>query len=159
VVEDPIGVYFVSPLSASEGAVASLPEQGTSSSLRFHRAVWAAFIRPLENEKRFLNLDNIGFTNSAEIPSGGNWREIEKRFILGVAPNAPVDGADLQSRIEEWANHADVPISKLLVGTAPSRETSRHLEQLLTIIDSIPASLLAEWSIPASVLKHLRNSR
>jgi hypothetical protein len=159
VTEDPPGVYFVSPLASAEGAAVRVPTPHAAATLRFHRAVWAAFIRPLEGKRRFLNLDNIGFSDAAEIPTEGSWREIEERFILGVAPNSPVDGVELQSRIEEWASHAEIPFSRLVVDAKPSGGPSRHLEQLLDIIDALPSPIAAEWSIPAAVLKHLRNSR
>jgi len=159
VTEGPPGVYFVSPLASAEGAAVGVPTPHASATLRFRRAVWAAFIRPLEGERRFLNLDKIGFSNAAEMPTEGSWREIEERFILGLAPNSPVDGVSLQSRIEEWARHAEIPISRLVVDAKPPRVPSRHLEQLLEIIDALPAPIAAEWSIPAAVLKHLRDAR
>lgn len=152
------GVYFVSPLASNEVDKSQVSVVQTPAQLRFHRAVWAAFIRPLEG-RRFLNLDKIGFTDSATEPQDGDWREIESRFILGLAPNAPVDGTLLQKRIEEWALHAEIPISRLAVEAKFPNEQSRSLEQLFAIIDSLPTPLAATWSIPAAVLKHLRNAR
>jgi hypothetical protein len=157
--ENPPGVYFVAPLGAGEGGAVRSVISRSPSAFRFHRAIWAAFIRPLEGNRRFLNLDKIGFTNAAEMPKEGNWREIEERYILGVAPDAPVDGSELQVRIEEWAHYAGIPISRLIIGAKAPREQSRHLEQLFEIIGSLPAALAASWSIPAAVLKHLRDAR
>ncbi|MFC3442909.1 hypothetical protein ACFOKF_17180 [Sphingobium rhizovicinum] len=157
--QDAAGVYFVSPISAGEPNKPHVPNVQAQAVLRFHRAVWAAFIRPIEGTRRFLNLDNIGFTDAADPPKGGSWHEIDARFVLGLAPNAPVDGVLLQSRIEEWANHSDISISRLVIEAKPSRAQSRHLEQLFTIIDSLPPALAATWSIPAAVLKHLRDAR
>lgn len=157
--KEPAGVYFVSMLGAMQDGAERPTVARAPSTLRFHRAIWAAFIRPLEGKRRFLNLDKIGFTNAAEMPSEGNWREIEERFVLGVDAEAPVDGALLQAQIEEWSRHAQVPMSRLVVGAKPIRETSRHFELLFEIIDALPAPLATVWTIPAAVLKHLRDTR
>lgn len=157
-IKDPAGVYFVSPLSRGEGSAPRPGVAHTPAALRFHRAIWAAFIRPLEGKRRFLNLEKLGFTDAGDRPEGANWQEIEERFILGLASGAPVDGSELQARIEEWARNAGVPISHLVIGAKPPRERSRQLEQLFEIIDALPTPLAASWSIPAAVLKHLRNA-
>lgn len=153
------GVYFVSP----HGLVGDHSVRSTASrvpaTLRFHRAVWTAFIRPLDGRRRFLNLDKIGFTDTADSPVEGNWHEINERFILGLTPNAPVDGVELQTRIEQWANEAGISLSQLIMGPKPPREVSRKIDQLFEIIDSLPAPLAASWLIPAALLKHLRDER
>lgn len=157
--EDPAGVYFVAPLGpGGEGAPRAAPPR-LAPMLRFHRAIWAAFIRPLDGKRRFLNLDKIGFTDAAEPPADGNWREIEERFVLGLAPGAAIDGAVLQSRIEEWSRETGVALSRLVIGARPSKAPGRQLDQLLEIIDALPAALAASWHIPAAVLKHLRDAR
>lgn len=156
--ESPSGVYFIHPLGGGEVDPDRPQNQRPVANLRFHRAVWAAFIRPLEGSRRFLNLDRIGYTNSAELPKEGNWREIEQRFVAGIPSGAPVDSSDLQARIEEWARQAEIPISSLVIGPAPHREAKR-LNQLLEIIDALPATIAASWSIPAAVLKYLRDER
>jgi len=157
--ENPPGVFFVARPGTREAPPPGAVGSRMQSALRFHRAAWAAFIRPLEGKKRFLNLDRIGFTDSAERPPEGNWREIDERFILGLAPGAPVDGVELQERIEKWTQESQVPISRLVIDNKPPREPSRQLELLLEIIDGLPAPLAASWAIPAAVLKHLRDIR
>lgn len=160
--QDPAGVYFVSP--KSDGASQAAPVERAHATLRFHRAVWAAFIRPIEGKRRFLNLDQIGFTDTMEKPTTGNWHEIPKTAVLGVASGVEVDGVDLQNRIEQWAGEAGVPISQLVLAPKPSHHASRRadscqLDRLLDLIDSLPPDIAAHWSIPADVLQHLRNAR
>lgn len=159
ITEDLPGVFFVAPAGTGEARARRASGSPTQATLRFHRAAWTAFIRPLDGKRRFLNLDRIGFTDSAEAPNEGNWREIDQRFILGLAPGAPVDGLKLQERIEEWAQETQVPISRLVIGAKSPRGPSRHLELLFEIIDGLPAPLAASWAIPAAVLKHLREDR
>lgn len=159
IIEDLPGVFFIARAGTGEVGAHRASGSHTQATLRFHRAAWTAFIRPLEGKRRFLNLDRIGFTDSTEAPSDGNWREINQRFILGLAPGAPVDGLKLQKLIEEWAQETQVPISRLVIGAKPPRGPSRHLELLFEIIDALPAPLAASWAIPAAVLKHLRDER
>lgn len=156
--EDAGGIHFVSPAAAEQHGRQPLPEPvQTTASLRFNRAVWAAFIRPLEGRRRFLNLDKIGFTDAAEPPPGEGWREIEARFVLGLPARAPVDGIRLQRNIEDWATHAGVPVSTLVLEQkTPTRKRTR-LDHLLELIDLLPTSVAATWSIPASVLIHLND--
>lgn len=156
--ENPSGVYFISLLSAHGSGASRSAATSVPATLRFHRAVWAAFIRPLDGKRRFLNLDRIGFTDAGEAPADGNWREIEERFILGLAPGVPVEGIELQERIERWTQEAQIPISRLVISAKPPREISRNLDQLFEIIDALPAPLISSWSIPAAVLKHLRDA-
>jgi hypothetical protein len=149
------GSVLVLPRDPHGGA----PVAAAAATLRFHRAVLTAFIRPLEGKRRFLNLDQIGFTDVAERPPGERWKEIDAKFVLGADPKAAIDGAALQARIEEWAQGADVPISRLVVKTPPTREVGGHFTQLLEIIDALPPAIADQWSIPAAVLKHLRHQR
>jgi hypothetical protein len=154
--EEAGGIHFVSP------AVAPPPgeQQHTSSAvapLRFNRAVWAAFIRPLEGRRRFLNLDKIGFTDAADPPPGGDWREIEPRFVLGLPAHAPIDGDKLQAHIVEWAAQAGVPLSVLLLEQKASVRKRTRLDQLLDVVDLLPQSIAASWVIPVSVLTYLRD--
>ena len=164
ITENPAGVYFVAPKGYGEGASPE-PTGSSQASLRFHRAVWAAFIRPIDDKRRFLNLDQIGFTDAFEKPALGNWREIPKAAVLGAARGAKVDGAELQARIEQWAADSDVPISRLVIASKPLRqggyagEGVGQLGKLLDLIDALPVQVAAQWSIPATVLKHLRDKR
>ena len=162
ITEKPAGVYFVAPFGAdgSDPIVVSAPAQ-----LRFHRAVWAAFIRPLDGKRRFLNLDKVGFTDAAEMPSLGNWLEIAENYVLGAPSDAPVDGIEVQRRVEQWANDSGAPVSKLIIAPKPERAAahprggSGQLEQFLAIVDALPPAVAASWSIPVTVLKHLRDAR
>lgn len=157
--KDGAGISFVTPSGRHTEEATRTKTRSEPAALRFHRAVWAAFIRPLEGTRRFLNLDSIGFTNAAEMPEEGNWREIEEEFIVGLAPGLPVNGSELQSRIERWAQHAGVEISRLVTGPNPPRERLNHLEQLFEIIEALPPQVAASWAVPALVLKHLRDAR
>jgi hypothetical protein len=156
----PAGIYTVWPRDPGTNASTRPNLLATpATALRFQRAVWAAFIRPLDGKRRFLNLDQIGFTDATEAPREGNWKEIEEQFILGAPSNAPVDGAELQGRIEDWSRSVDIPLTKLILSVKPAREPSVHLEQLLEVIEALPSALAAQWSVPAAVLKHLRSIR
>jgi hypothetical protein len=158
------GTYHVSPIDpeADAGEI-TVVEALVPSAFRFQRAVWAAFIRPLDGKRRFLNLDQIGFTDALEAPGGGNWKEIPEQFILGADADARINGEELGARIEEWARGADVPVSKLVMSPPPMKAAANSptgpLVELLKIIDALPDDVAAQWSIPVSVLKHLRNSR
>jgi hypothetical protein len=144
-----------------EGAPVLAPDEqpSTRAPLKFKRPVWAAFIRPIGQGRRFLNLDQIGFTDQEAPPSDGNWKEIAANFVLGAAPDAAIDGVDVQSRIESWARAADVPLSHLILTAATPSTHGKSLGALLDIIDALPPQIAASWSIPASVLKHLRHAR
>lgn len=154
---DPTGIFTIS-LRAAPDAIPTGPAP-PAPTFRFHRAVWAAFIRPIEGGKRFLNMDEIGFTNAATRPSAGNWCEIEARFVLGAASGAAVDGTALQKNIEEWARANDVDISRLVVQAPERRPRYGRLDQLLDIVDALPEAVAAGWAIPANVLRHLRDAR
>ncbi|HEX7852517.1 MAG TPA: hypothetical protein VF503_02370 [Sphingobium sp.] len=156
--------YVVFPHSSNgqSGTGAHTPSESVSltpSILKFKRAVWAAFIRPLSEGRRFLNLDQIGFTDATSVPSGANWKEIDKAFILGLQPNDPVDAVKLQSTIEAWATQAQVSLTKLITPSPSHPSFGRHIKALFDIIDTLPAPLAEQWSIPAAVIKHLRNAR
>lgn len=153
------GTWLVFPLERAGEQPTITTAPSLSSSLRFKPAVWAAFIRPIAAAHRFLNLEQIGFTDSDEQPAGGTWREIDRELVVGAELGAPVDGEEVQARIERWAASASVPLSALTVAPTRVRDLSRPLEQLLDIIDGLPMPLLASWSIPAAVLKHLRQAR
>ncbi|TFW13998.1 hypothetical protein EGY25_01960 [Brevundimonas intermedia] len=156
---NPPGNYFVVP-KQTVGPDAGQPlRHAEVTTLRFHRAVWAAFIRPLDGKRRFLNLDQIGFTDADAPPSSGSWKEINPDFVLGVSADTTIDDADLQHRIEAWASKEGVQVSKLLRTSAPTRTSSDRLTQLLDLIDLLPPEIAMDWSIPASVLKHLRAAR
>jgi hypothetical protein len=71
VTESPPGVYFVAPVTPKEGGADRSMAARAPSTLRFHRAIWAAFIQPLDGKRRFLNLDRIGFTDASEAPREG----------------------------------------------------------------------------------------
>jgi hypothetical protein len=162
ITEDPAGVYFVAPLGAGGSDTSAVSDRAP---LRFHRAVWAAFIRPLDGKRRFLNLDKVGFTDAAEMPTLGNWLEITGNYVLGAPSDAPVDGIEVQRRVEQWASDVGAQVSKLIMSAKPERTAahppgrSGHLEQLLAIVDDLPPAVAAGWSIPVAVLKHLRDSR
>jgi hypothetical protein len=159
----PTGAFVVYPKgdtkNASDGDEIEAHVIGRPAALKFKRPVWAAFIRPLTHGKRFLNLEQIGFTDADEMPAGGNWKEIPAEFILGAAPDAAIDGSELQSRIEKWAITSETALSSLVVTPPVTTPTSRPLTTLLDLIDSLPPQVAATWSIPAAVLKHLRNAR
>lgn len=165
--QDQVGVdhletgAFVAFLKDSvEGTpVPALDEQlSMRAPLKFKRPVWAAFIRPIGQGRRFLNLDQIGFTDQEAPPSDGNWKEIAPNFVLGAAPDATIDGVDLQLKIKNWARAADVPLSHLIQTAATPSTRGKSLGALLDIIDALPPQVAASWSIPASVLKHLRHA-
>jgi len=153
------GTWLVFPAEHVEGTDGSVPHPGSQPMLRFKAAVWAAFIRPIAATHRFLNLEQIGFTDVDQKPAEGNWREIDRQFVLGVAPDEQVDGATVQGQIEAWAAASGVPISSLVVTATKGQEASRPLRQLLDLIDSLPPEVAASWSIPAAVLKHLSRAR
>lgn len=152
------GTWLVYPAQhGGTDAHAPSTKVGGPAALRFKPAVWAAFIRPLKSGHRYLNLEQIGFTDNDGAPTGGLWKEIDPAHILGAEQNEPVDGTAVQSQIEAWANAAGVPLSTLLVSTA--KEPARPLKQLLELIDMLPPEVSATWSIPALVLKHLARAR
>lgn len=162
ITEDPAGVYFVAPLGADGSNPNAVLDRAP---LRFHRAVWAAFIRPLNGKRRFLNLDKVGFTDAAERPALGSWLEIAENYVLGAPSDAPVDGIEVQRRVEQWASDSGAPVSKLIMAPKPVRAAVHprggpgQLEQLLAIVDTLPPAIAAGWSIPVAVLKHLRDPR
>lgn len=162
ITEEPAGVYFVGPLGAGGADPVAVSDRAP---LRFHRAVWAAFIRPLDGKRRFLNLDKVGFTDAAEPPVLGSWLEITENYVLGAPSDAAVDGMDVQRRIEQWSGDTGAPVSMLVMAPKPHRaaelprSTSGRLEQLFAIIDALPSAVAAGWSIPAAVLKSLRDAR
>ncbi|GLI99658.1 hypothetical protein CA262_20925 [Sphingobium sp. GW456-12-10-14-TSB1] len=162
ITEDPAGVYFVAPLGAGGSDTNVVSDVAP---LRFHRAVWAAFIRPLDGKRRFLNLEKVGFTDATEMPALGKWLEIAENYVLGAPSDAPVDGIEVQRRVEQWASDVGAPVSKLIMAAKPVRAVahprggSGQLEQLLAIVDILPPAVAAGWSIPVAVLKHLRDAR
>ncbi|RYY28420.1 MAG: hypothetical protein EOP62_04295 [Sphingomonadales bacterium] len=162
ITEKPAGVYFVAPFGADGTDLVAVSDRAL---LRFHRAVWAAFIRPLDGKRRFLNLDRVGFTDAAEPPALGNWLEITGNYVLGAPSDAQVDGIEVQNRIEQWASDNGASVSKLIMAPKPERAAARprsasgQLEQLLAIVDALPPAVAAGWSIPVAVLKHLRDAR
>lgn len=157
----PTGAFVAFLKNGAEGAPGAAPAEQTQTRapLKFKRPVWAAFIRPIATGRRFLNLDQIGFTDQDAPPSDGNWKEIGADFVLGAAPDAVIDGVDVQSRIESWARAADVSLSHLILTASTPATHSKSLSALLDIIDSLPPQVAASWSIPALVLKHLRHAR
>jgi len=144
---------------ASDGDAASDGLTKAPSVLKFKRAVWAAFIRPLGEGRRFLNLGQIGFTDAATMPGEGQWKEIDRAFILGLQHDDPVDAGKVQASIEAWAAQAQVPISKLVIASASPSAEGRHLKALYEIIEALPAPLAEQWPIPAAVIKYLRRAR
>lgn len=156
--------YIVFPRASTEKAapIGGVVPNGIAKApaiLKFKRAVWAAFIRPLGEGRRFLNLGQIGFTDAATMPSEGQWKEIDKAYILGLQHDDPVDAEKLQALIEAWAAHAQVPISKLIITPASPSIEGRHLKALYEVIDALPAPLAEQWLIPAAVIKYLRRAR
>lgn len=151
------GTWLVFPRDLTGPAEPSPSQASSPAMLRFKPAVWAAFLRPVAAGHRYLNLEQIGFTDADEMPAGGLWKEIERRFVLGIAPNDPVDGAKVQRQIEAWASEAAVPISLLMVSVP--KDVARPLRELLDLIDTLPIDLAMSWSIPAAVLKHLSRAR
>lgn len=160
VLEDPPGTHRVVPLDKVKdpNSQSGLREAG-SSALRFHRSVWAAFIRPLDGKRRYLNLDQIGFTDATEPPADGDWKEIAQKFVMGAAADARVNGPELEARIEEWARESNIPITKLIMTSAPAKAPTGRLASLLDLIDTLPDDVAQQWAIPAAVLKHLRSQR
>lgn len=152
-------VAFLKEGGEEAAVVAPAEQAATRAPLKFKRPVWAAFIRPIGQGRRFLNLDQIGFTDQDTQPPESNWKEIPANFVLGAAPDAPIDGVDVQSRIESWARAADVPLSHLILSAATPSTHGKSLSALFDIIDALPPQVAASWSIPASVLKHLRHAR
>lgn len=155
------GAFVAFLKEGAEGVPAQAPaEQApTRAPLKFKRPVWAAFIRPIAHGKRFLNLDQIGFTDQDAAPGDGSWKEIAPDFVLGAAPDAVIDGVEVQSRIESWARTVDVPLSQLILTPSTPASHGKSLSALLDLVDSLPPQIAASWSIPASVLKHLRHAR
>lgn len=155
------GAFVVFLKDGVEGAAMAPPTEypSTRAPLKFKRPVWAGFIRPIAQGRRFFNLDQIGFTDQDAPPTDGNWKEIAGEFVLGAAPDAAIDGVDVQSRIEKWARQAAVPLSYLVQAAAAPSTHGKSLSALLDIIDALPPQVAASWSIPASVLKHLRHAR
>jgi hypothetical protein len=157
--------YFVFPKGTGQEAGSPLEGarsdevQSSPTLLKFKKAVWTAFIRPLSDGRRFLNLEHIGFTDSSSLPNDGQWVEIEKEFILGLQANEAVDAPKLQGLIEAWSCKMGIPISRLVVSPLSAPTVGRHLKALYDIIDTLPPSLAAQWEIPASVIKHLRQAR
>jgi hypothetical protein len=139
--------------------VEAINVESAPSPLKFKRAVWAAFIRPISDNRRFLNLDQIGFTDSSTPPLNGQWVEIEKEFVLGLGTDEPVDANKLQGLIEAWASKTGTSISRLVVVPASTPTIGGHLKALFDIIDVLPPVLAAQWEIPAAVIKHLRQAR
>jgi hypothetical protein len=155
----PSGSFVVFPADSEAAQLAPPDESARRATLTFKRPVWAAFIRPLGAAKRFLNLENIGFTDADACPGEGTWKEIGAEYILGAETDAPIDGVDMQSRIERWAQEAGVSISTLVVARVKAPGPGRRLDALLEIIDTLPPALAISWTIPAAVLKHLRHAR
>lgn len=147
------GTWLVFPTEHKGAADAHVPSPGPTAMLRFKPAVWAAFVRPLNAGHRYLNLEQIGFTDNDGAPTSGLWKEIGREYILGVEQDAPVDGPAVQDRIEAWAGASAVPLSALTIST--TKGVDRPLKQLLDLIDMLPPEVAANWSIPAAVLKHL----
>lgn len=151
------GTWLVYPAGLTTSAEAAMSQAGPPAVMRFKPAVWAAFLRPVAAGHRFLNLEQIGFTDVDQAPAVGQWKEIDGRYILGVKPDEPVDGGKVQSHIEAWAREATVPLPLLMV--SPAKDVARPLQQLLDLIDILPPDVAQSWSIPAAVLKHLSRAR
>jgi hypothetical protein len=136
--------------------VAALPNH------KYKKGVWAAFIRPLATDyRRFLNMENLGFTDVKRKPPGEVWLEIKREFISETPIDEPIDGPLVQGRISDWAlsNHVDLDA---LIDSSPSASFDRKrpsVRDLVRIIKAMPPEVAAKWEIPAEVLLHLEVGR
>jgi hypothetical protein len=130
----------------------------TVESKKFKRGIWPAFIRPIEEGKRrFVNLDQFVFTDAARKPRG-NWMEVGSQFVASLSADAPVDSLGIQTKISAWADDNGVLIDNLLATDIETANEGPSVSDLIRIIHGLPHSVSQNWSIPADVLRHLRNA-
>lgn len=122
---------------------------------KYKKPVWAAFIRPLAADyRRFLSIDNFGFTDAKRKPAGDVWVEIKRDFISETPIEEPIDGPLVQARISEWAIENNVDLN-VLVDSSPTASFDRakpSTRDLVRIIRALPPQVAAKWLIPAEVL-------
>lgn len=128
-----------------------------SNTPRFRKGVWSAFIRQVEVGRfRNLNLRTGNFIDSEAVVQGEEWKEIDRAYIIGYAPDEPIDANLVQQKIEQWATAVGVDTHQIIAGEAVSDAKKPSLTDLARIIETLPANVASSWMIPAEVLRHLR---
>ena len=126
----------------------------------YQKAAWVAFIRPIPpHTRRYLKLSpRIGF---ADIPEGDRpeeeWLEICAEDTLAAPAESRIEPELVQAKISAWLARTGLQPDAIAVQPNEEAASTNGLEALLSIIDSLPSSVAAQWSIPASVLRHLRS--
>lgn len=125
----------------------------------YQKSVWVAFLRPIKPRmRRFLKLDDhVGFT---DLPAGTQpqpqWVEVLATDTLGAGPTDEVNAVTVHQAIQAWLERTGTELSKVVVRPSSAGLSSR-LQQLLEIIETLPADVAARWEIPATVLLHLKD--
>lgn len=145
----------------SPAAVEDLTNQESDDvhKLVFQKSIWLAFVRPLPlDRRRFLNIgDRLGYTDfdlTTTAPEG--WKELERKYILGIPYGSIIDGQAVREAIARWANDNEVQLAKLTVKDFEPPVHRPSLTELARIVDALPPELASRWLIPAEVLRHLR---
>jgi hypothetical protein len=123
----------------------------------FRRAVWTAFIKPIEpNKKRYLRTDavEVSFQETASVPpSDGQYVELTPAEVFSQFDGSEVSKARVADAIKEWASrnniHEDAVIVKSLV---PSDELPKR-SQLLDFIASLNDDELKRINLPLDIVK------
>lgn len=126
----------------------------------FKKSIWLAFVRPLpEGQRRYLNLgDHPGFTDlTPEAVASPEWKEIDRKFIVGVPLGSRIDAHLVREAITRWARESDIEISQLTLSELDATLSRPRLSDLARIVAALPPELASRWMIPAEILRYLKN--
>jgi hypothetical protein len=136
---------------------AGLSSFAISSTTRFKRPVWAAFVRPLpEGYRRFVNLGDVTFKDASRKPNGTDWIEVEAQYIVQTPVGEAINGPLVQANIGEWAREKSIDIENFVSDESSDLLSGASLSDLVKIIRALPIDVTQRWSIPADVFRHLK---
>ena len=136
-------------LERTHGPTPGLPK-------RFHRAFWAAFRVPLDDEmRRYMSLvPPLRFTDAypEDRPEGDTYLEVEREYI-----DSDVDAGEVQENVEDWLDANGLDAAPFLAQPRPGAGpgSGSLLDSLLNVLDLDEQRRL---SLPLDIVAKLRRS-
>ena len=144
--------------ASTDSAIAAEIQEQTrpqKSTMRFNYKFWAAFSVPLQNEKRFINLDTFTFLDDDKEPESGRFEEIDPSYVAedGIINR---DVAIIQN-IQRWLNDRGYPAEQFAAkpSTTSNRASSDSRTVLHAVIDALDKRQLSSVSLPLDVVAAL----
>jgi hypothetical protein len=130
---------------------------------RYRKAAWLAFVRPLPaGLRRLLFLEDGGaaFTDlpedAAEPDVQAGRYEIDRKFVVGIPQNQPIDGPSVHNAIQNWLAESRAPLDRMLETDAKGADRGPTVTDLIRVIGALSPDVAGRWLIPAAVLLQLR---